>query len=171
MPPANNITKTHGIICWFYNLSLKFNCFIWLHKALAEIQSFKSLAFFQERLFPRYQSRYIIMFYHQRDESNCLDHTNCLIKAGIFGSTVHFLWKAVKNKWIKKSICGVWAPSRKKKILRKKDQYYIKLICYLFFSWPFGKPLGIWFLSDWLWGRKGNLEKVSLASVSVLFVN
>lgn len=62
-----NITKTHSIICWFYDPSLQFNCFIWLHKALAEINSFKSHAFFQGCLFPRYQSRYTIMFYHQRD--------------------------------------------------------------------------------------------------------
>lgn len=119
MPPANYITKTHGIIIWFYNPSLKFNCFIWLHKAIAEIQSFKSLAFFHECLFPRYQLRYIRMFYHQRDKSNCLDDTNCIIKAGIFGSIEHFLWQTMKNKWIKKSTCGVWTPNRKKSLWKK----------------------------------------------------
>lgn len=164
MPPANYITETHGIIIWFYNPSLKFNCFVWLYKALTEIQSFKSPSFFQECLFPRYHLGYIIMFHYQRDLSNCLDHTNCTIKAGLFGSIVHFLWQAVKNKWIKNPPVVSGHQPEKKKIFGKKDQCYIN-----FLPWPFGKPLGIWFLNDWLWGRKGKLEKVSLSSVSVLF--
>lgn len=81
-------TKSHNIISWFYDPSLQFNCFIWLYKALAEINIFKSLAFFQSCLFPRYQSWHILVFYHQRDESNCLDHTNCIIGEDVFGSTV-----------------------------------------------------------------------------------
>lgn len=169
-PPANNITKTHSIISWFYDPSLQFNCFIWLHKDLAEINSFKSLAFFQGFLFPRYQSSYVIMFYHQRDESNCLDHSNCIIKGDIFGSTVQGTFPiASSEKWVsKKSTTGAWTPSRRN-ICRRKDQYYLKWICSLFFSWPFGKPLGTCFSVDWFWGRKGHLEKVSLSSVSVPF--
>lgn len=43
------------------------------------------------------------MFYYQRDESNCLDHTNCIIKGGIFRYTVQGTFPmASSEKWVGK---------------------------------------------------------------------
>lgn len=41
-----------------------------------------------------------MMFYHERDESNCLDHKNCIIEGDIFGSTVQGTFPmASSEKW------------------------------------------------------------------------